>query len=87
MIDAEEGRIAGAAKIWRDLSRDAPDYEPSRRNLVSLRGSQESSYPVASDPVGEGRDGLLPRAATIKSSRIECPSVGASQKACWTKVQ
>jgi len=35
-IYAEEGKIARAAEIWLELSRDAPDYAPARRNLAIL---------------------------------------------------
>jgi Flp pilus assembly protein TadD len=36
VIYAQEGKIARASLVWRDLERDLPDYEPARTNLVVL---------------------------------------------------
>lgn len=39
VIYAREGRTAGAWLVWRELMREAPEYEPARKNLALL-GSQ-----------------------------------------------
>lgn len=36
VIYAREGKIARAWLVWRDLAREAPDYEPARKNLALL---------------------------------------------------
>ncbi len=36
VIDAQEGQTVRASLVWRDLVRDAPDYEPARTNLALL---------------------------------------------------
>jgi len=45
VIYAQEGKIAYASLVWRELVRDVPDYEPARTNLATL-GSQST---VATD--------------------------------------
>lgn len=36
VIYAREGKIVRAWLVWRDLAREAPDYEPARKNLALL---------------------------------------------------
>jgi tetratricopeptide (TPR) repeat protein len=36
VIYAEEGKTVRAALVWRELVREAPDYEPARKNLRLL---------------------------------------------------
>ena len=36
VIYAREGKIVRAWLVWRDLAREAPDYEPARKNLTLL---------------------------------------------------
>ena len=38
VIYAQDGKIARASFVWRDLVRDPPDYQPARTNLVVLGG-------------------------------------------------
>jgi cytochrome c-type biogenesis protein CcmH/NrfG len=40
VIYAQQGRKARAYAEWRDLLRDAPDYDPARANLTILSGKQ-----------------------------------------------
>ena len=41
VIYAEEGRTLRAAAVWRALVREAPDYEPPRKNLALLGNHSE----------------------------------------------
>ena len=41
VIYAEKGETVAAYSVWSQLVRDLPDYEPARRNLVSLRSQHE----------------------------------------------
>ncbi len=47
LADAEHETLASL--VWRELVRDAPDYEPARKNLV-LVGSQISLVAAAIKP-------------------------------------
>jgi Flp pilus assembly protein TadD len=60
VIYAEEGKSVRASLVWRELVREAPDYEPARTNLALL-GSQ---IEVAR---GETAAVALPAAATVKA--------------------
>jgi Flp pilus assembly protein TadD len=41
VIYAREGKIVRALLVWRDLVREAPDYEPARKNLAILGNQSE----------------------------------------------
>jgi tetratricopeptide (TPR) repeat protein len=43
VIYVREGKIVRAWLVWRDLAREAPDYEPARKNLALLES--KSSFP------------------------------------------
>lgn len=59
VIYAREGHSARAAQVWRDLLRDAPDYQPARRNLLVLGDSKKvadaKTAAAASPPVAAVR--------------------------------
>jgi len=40
VIYAEEGKDVLASAVWRELTRDVPDYEPARANLALLCSSR-----------------------------------------------
>jgi len=54
VIYAQEGKTASASLVWRDLVRDAPDYEPALANLAILGNPSEVA-------VGETAAVNLPR--------------------------
>jgi tetratricopeptide (TPR) repeat protein len=60
VIYAEEGEIARASLIWRELVREMPDYEPARANLVILGNSDKVA-------TGETAAVDLPPAAVVKA--------------------
>jgi tetratricopeptide (TPR) repeat protein len=41
VIDAREGKTVHALLVWREFVREAPDYEPARKNLAILRNQSE----------------------------------------------
>jgi Flp pilus assembly protein TadD len=41
VIYAQEGKTLRASPIWRELTRDLPDYEPARTNLALLGDQDE----------------------------------------------
>jgi hypothetical protein len=47
VIFAQEGKTTCASRLWHEMVRDLPDYEPARANLAILGGQSE----------GGGRDG------------------------------
>ncbi len=61
VIYAREGRTAGAWLVWRELMREAPEYEPARKNLALL-GSQNEVV------LGETAVVVLPPAAAVKTT-------------------
>jgi tetratricopeptide (TPR) repeat protein len=61
VIYAEEGKPVRALQVWRELLREAPDYEPARANLA-LQGS---SSEVARGETAAAA--LLPHAAAVKA--------------------
>ena len=48
VVYAREGKIAHAFHIWSDLAREAPGYEPARKNLATL-GNQTQVVPGLGD--------------------------------------
>src|SRR5208283_554962 len=44
VIFAEEGKTVRASLLWRVLVRDAPDYEPARKNLELLNSQVEVAH-------------------------------------------
>jgi Flp pilus assembly protein TadD len=63
-IYAREGKTVSAALVWRELVREAPDYEPARTNLALL-GSQ---IEVARETAAVGPP---PSAAAVKTVEDE----------------
>jgi Flp pilus assembly protein TadD len=43
VIFAEEGKTVRASLLWRELVREAPDYEPARKNLELLCSQVEAA--------------------------------------------
>jgi Flp pilus assembly protein TadD len=64
VIYAEEGKTVRASVVWRELVREAPDFEPARKNL-GLLGSQVE---VAR---GETAAVALPPAAAVEAIEDE----------------
>lgn len=43
VIYAQQGKIVDASLIWRELVREAPEYEPARANLAILRSRSQAA--------------------------------------------
>jgi len=64
VIYAEEGNLVHASLIWRELVREAPDYEPARTNLKLLGGQSEVA-------LGETAAVALPPAVAVEAIKDE----------------
>jgi tetratricopeptide (TPR) repeat protein len=64
VIYGEEGNKIRAAAVWRELVREAPDYEPARTSLKLLGGQNEVA-------LGETTAVTLPPAAAVKAIKDE----------------
>ncbi len=60
VIYAEEGKTFRAWLVWRELVREAPDYEPARTNLALMGNQSEVAR-------GETAAVALPPAAAVKA--------------------
>jgi lipoprotein NlpI len=58
VIYAHEGETASASRVWHELVRDMPDYEPARTNLTILGSPSKVA-------TGETAAVDLPRAAAV----------------------
>jgi tetratricopeptide (TPR) repeat protein len=63
VIYAREGKIVRALLVWRDLVREAPDYEPARKNLAILATKARLS-------LGETAAVALPKRTPSKLSKM-----------------
>ena len=65
VIRAQEGETDRASLIWRELVRDAPDYEPAQKNLALLGSQNEVAF-------GKTTAAALPTpAAAVKAIKNE----------------
>jgi Flp pilus assembly protein TadD len=60
VIYVQEGKTIRASRVWRELVRDVPDYQPARTNLALL-GSQSEVV------LGETAAVALPPAAAVEA--------------------
>jgi len=73
VIYAEEGKTVSAGLVWRDLVREAPDYEPVRKNLALLGSRVEVAR-------GETAAVTLPAATAVKATQEQpTPRSSASE--------
>jgi hypothetical protein len=64
VIDAEQGKNVRASLTWRELIREAPDYEPAHKHLALLGGQSGAA-------LGETAAVDRPPAAAVKATEAE----------------
>ena len=73
VIYVQEGKTIRASRIWRELVRDVPDYQPARTNLALLDSQSEVV-------LGETAAVALPPAAAVKAiNNASRPCLQASE--------
>lgn len=64
VIFAQEGKTTCASRLWHEMVRDLPDYEPARANLAILGGQSELAAGVTAAAPSSA-------ASIVKASRDE----------------